>query len=265
METEPDRVPGKVKTKMKKLMIVAMAALWGTVGFADVESSNVVGYTTVALKARTQDIMGAPFVSVADKSFSVQNLTIANPTDGVDWIKVYNPETGKYEKVSYWDEVYESSDAEDSMGAGWGDEDGTVVNMVIDPGQGFWIKTDKTTTVTIPGEVLAATDNMTSLKARTQDMVAGIFPVTLSLQDVSLSNPTDGVDWIKVYNAETGKYEKASYWDEVYESSDAEDSMGTGWGDEDGTVVNISVTPGQGFWMKTDKNNAVTFKVPTGI
>lgn len=34
---------GKWKTKMKKLMIVAAAALWATVGMADVESANIVG------------------------------------------------------------------------------------------------------------------------------------------------------------------------------------------------------------------------------
>ena len=248
---------------MKKLMIVAMATLWGTVGFADVESSNVVGYTTVALKARTQDIMGAPFVNVATKSFNIQALTISEPTDSVDWIKVYNPETGKYETASYYDEIYETLDSEDPMGAGWGDEDGTAVNMTIDPGQGFWMKTDKDTIVTIPGEVLEATDNTTTLKARVQDMVAGIFPVKLNVQDITLSTPTDSVDWVKVYNPETGKYETASYYDDIYETLDSEEPMGSGWGDENGTIVNMVVEPGQGFWMKTDKDCTVTFTAPT--
>ena len=204
---------------------------------ADVESANIVGYTTVSLKARSQDIVGAPFVSVATKAFSVQDMTISDPTDGVDWIKVYNPATGKYEAVSYWDEIYESLEAEEPMGSGFGDEDGTIVNMTIDPGQGFGMKTDKATTVTIPGEVVAASDNTTTLKSRKQDMVAGIFPVTLNVQDITLSNPTDGVDWIKVYNPATGKYDVVSYWDEIYESLEAEEPMGSGWGDEDGMVL----------------------------
>ena len=229
---------------------------------ADVESANVVGYTTVSLKARTQDIMGAPFVNIASKAFSVQNLTIADPTDGADWIKIYNPTSGKYDKALYWDEIYESLEAEDPMGSGFGDEEGTIVDMTIEPGQGFWMKTDKSTSVTIPGEVLAASDNSTTMKARTQDMVAGIFPVALNIQDVTLSASTDGADWIKVYNPTSGKYDKALYWDEIYESLEAEDPMGSGWGDEEGTIVNMTVNPGQGFWMKTDKDCTVSFKAP---
>ena len=229
---------------------------------ADVESANVVGYSTVSLKARTQDIMGAPFVSVGSKAFSVQNLTIDNPTDAADWVKVYNPATGKYDMVTYFDEIYESLEAEEPMGSGFGDEDGTIVDMVIDPGQGFWMKTDKATTVTIPGEVLSASENSTTLKARSQDMVAGIFPVVLNIQDITLSAPTDAADWIKVYNPTTGKYEMVTYFDEIYESLEAEEPMGSGWGDEDGTVVNMTVNPGQGFWMKTDKDCTVSFTAP---
>ena len=229
---------------------------------ADVESSNIVGYTTISLNAGKQDIMGAPFVSVAAKSFSIQNLTIADPTDAVDWIKVYNPVNGKYEKASYYDEIYESLEAEDPMGSGFGDEDGTIVDMTIDPGQGFWMQTAKATTVTIPGEVVVASDNTTTLKASKHDMVAGIFPVTLNIQDITLSTPTDAVDWIKVYNPVSGKYEKASYYDEIYESLEAEDPMGSGWGDEDGTVVDMTINPGQGFWMQTAKDCTVSFKAP---
>ena len=88
------------------------------------------------------------------------------------------------------------------------------------------------------------------------------FPVALNIQDVTLSAPTDAVDWIKVYNPVSGKYEKASYFDEIYESLEAEEPMGSGWGDEDGTVVNMTVNPGQGFWMKTDKDCTVSFKAP---
>ena len=40
---QPGWVLGKVEMKMKKLMIAAAAALWATVGMADVESANIVG------------------------------------------------------------------------------------------------------------------------------------------------------------------------------------------------------------------------------
>ena len=93
--------------------------------------------------------------------------------------------------------------------------------------------------------------------------MAGIFPVTTSIQSITLSDPTDAKDWIKVYNPATGTYVKAIYYDEIYETLESEDPMGSGWGDEEGTVVNISFTPGQGFWMWTQKNNTVTFAPPS--
>ena len=248
---------------MKKLMFAAAVAA-GLVAIGDgLESVNTVGYTQFNLTGGKQDIAGTPFVSTGGSSFNIQGLTLSDPTDAADWIKVYNPLTGKYDKAIYFDEIYETLESEDPMGSGWGDDEGTVINTTIDPGQGFWMWTKKNNTVTVPGEVVAASDNTTTLTGGKQDIVAGIFPVTTGIQSITLSDPTDAADWIKVYNPATGAYVKAIYYDEIYETLESEDPMGSGWGDDEGTVVNISFTPGQGFWMWTKKNNTVTFAPPS--
>ena len=247
---------------MKKLMFAAAVAA-GLVAFGDgIESANTVGYTQFNLTGGKQDIAGTPFVSTGGSSFSIQDLTLSNPTDAADWIKVYNPLTGRYEKAIYFDEIYETLESEDPMGSGWGDDEGTVVSTTIDPGQGFWMYSDKNTTVTVPGEVLPASENTTSLTGGKQDIVAGIFPVATSIQSITLPNPTDAADWIKIYNPSTGRYVKAIYFDEIYETLESEDPMGSGWGDDEGTVMNLTINPGQGFWMYTDKNSNVSFAPP---
>ena len=245
---------------MKKVMFGLAAA--AAIAAFGIESANTVGYATFSLTGGKQDIAGTPFVSVGGSSFSIQDLTLSDPTDAADWIKVYNPLTGRYDKAIYFDEIYETLESEDPMGSGWGDDEGTALTTTIDPGQGFWMWTKKNNTVTVPGEVVAASENSTSLTAGKQDIVAGIFPVATSIQDITLSDPTDAADWIKVYNPTTGTYVKAIYFDEIYETLESEEPMGSGWGDAEGTVVNISFTPGQGFWMWTKKNNTVTFEPP---
>ena len=246
---------------MKKVMF-GLAAAAAISAFA-IESANVVGYTTFNLTGGKQDIAGTPFVSVGGSSFSIQNLTLSDPTDATDWIKVYNPLTGRYEKAIYFDEIYETLESEDPMGSGWGDDEGTAMTTTIDPGQGFWMYCDKNNTVTVPGEVLAASENTTTLTGGKQDIVAGIFPVATSIQSITLSAPTDATDWIKIYNPSTGKYEKSIYFDEIYETLESEDPMGSGWGDDEGTAKTITIQPGQGFWMYTDKDTTVTFAPPS--
>ena len=223
---------------MKKVMFGLAAA--AAIAAFGIESANTVGYATFSLTGGKQDIVGTPFVSVGGSSFSIQDLTLSDPTDATDWIKVYNPLTGRYEKAIYFDEIYETLESEDPMGAGWGDDEGTAMTTTIDPGQGFWMYCGKNNTVTVPGEVLAASENTTSLTGGKQDIVAGIFPVATSIQSITLSAPTDATDWIKIYNPSTGKYEKSIYFDEIYETLESEDPMGSGWGDDEGTAKTIT-------------------------
>ena len=72
MKTEPDWVPGKVKTKMKKLMFVTTAALCAAVGFGDITSQNVVGYTTKAAAETGKRYVTATFVRVDGEKTDLQ-------------------------------------------------------------------------------------------------------------------------------------------------------------------------------------------------
>ena len=72
MKTEPDWDPGKVKTKMKKLMFVATAALCAAVGFGDITSQNVVGYTTKAAAETGNRYVTATFVRVDGEKTDLQ-------------------------------------------------------------------------------------------------------------------------------------------------------------------------------------------------
>ena len=67
---------GTRSTTMKKLMIAATAALWATVGLADVTSANVVGYQTTGFdKSGWMMNVGVAFsnVGAADGAFTLDD------------------------------------------------------------------------------------------------------------------------------------------------------------------------------------------------
>ena len=81
---------------------------------------------------------------------------------------------------------------------------------------------------------------------------------SLDLQSITLSDFTDGTDWIKVYTAGVG-YETYTYFADTITDMESWKSAGEGWGDN-GSVRTVGVTldPGQGFWLSTKKNCTVT-------
>ena len=101
----------KRKNKMNKLMFAAAAALCATVGFADVESANIVGYQTVDAPAATRyKALTVSFESVGEvKAVPVKDLIkVANPKGGAsanvaasDQIWRWNSESNDWTKYYY--------------------------------------------------------------------------------------------------------------------------------------------------------------------
>ena len=174
----------------------------------------------------------------------------------------WDPATRTWETIQHWNEAYETLESEESIGEGWGDGEGTLVNKTMTPGTAFWIKTQKDTMVTIPGQVIEASDG-SNLKtiAGVQDLIAGVFPVALDIQDISLSDGSDGGDTIMLWNADRS-WTTIQHWNEAYETLESEDSIGEGWGDGEGTLIQKTLNPAQGFWIKTQRNCTITFKSP---
>ena len=81
---------------------------------------------------------------------------------------------------------------------------------------------------------------------------------SLDLQSITLSDFTDGTDWIKIYTPGVG-YETYGYYADTITDLDSWESAGEGWGDNDSVrTVGVKLDPGQGFWLSTKKNCTVT-------
>ncbi len=170
METEPDRVPGKVKAKMKKLMIVAMAALWGTVGFADVESSNVVGYQ---MRGEGEEIynVGVQFknIGVADGSFEIADTIMGRTVEEGDRIFIYDVNMSNVEE-------YEYIGGDDGWHVTWADgSDGFVTSISIKKGENF--------------SYWPVTEGALSIAGEVEDISKGFVVTLVADEIVSFTNP----------------------------------------------------------------------------
>ena len=234
-----------------------------------------MGYEKIAIPANAMTIAGVQFKEVGS-DYNVVALQDVRPTgyseEGGDWVMIWDPATRQYTDAYYWGEsadggVYESADAEEPLGPGWGDVEQNVIDIDIDLGQGFWTKSVLGGALTVAGEV--STENTVSIPANAMTLVTSTYPGAISLQDiVPTGYAEDGGDWIMVWNPTTRQYTDAYYWGEsadggVYESADAEEPLGPGWGDVEQNVVNYTLGQGEGFWTKSV--NGGTLKFPAAI
>ena len=235
---------------------------------AEVESSNIVGYQKITVPANAMDIIGVQFQEVGGGAISLQDIVPTGYSEeGVDWVKVWNPTTRRYVQAFYWGEsaeggVYESAEAEEPLGPGWGDGEQNVIYADLANGQGFWTQAVVGGSLTIAGEVAA---NAVTIPVNAMTLVTSTYPGEISLQDVVPTGYSEeGVDWVKVWNPTTRRYVQAFYWGEsaeggVYESAEAEEPLGPGWGDGEQNVVNATISQGQGFWTQAVNGGALTF------
>ena len=210
----------------------------------------------IELKANKMDIMGVQFVNVTGDALDIQNITISNFTDTQDWMKIYTPGVG-YETYYYGALVKDYETFEDD-GLGWSVGDALrAKGVTLDPGQGFWINTQKDTVITIAGQVKMTDSETVELAADKMDIIASPYPVNTDIQNISIANYTDTQDWMKLYTAGVG-YQTYYYGALVKDYETFEDD-GLGWSVGDALrAQGVTLNPGQGFWINTKKDATVT-------
>ena len=122
---------------MKKIMIVAAAALWGTVAFS-VESGNIVGYQDVSKGAVKQPLLGFTFTPISGAStIKLGSVKASGMEGGRDVIQILNPTTlATSSAYTYYSDAQAraeaAEEAEGETGATSGDEYDEVYAEVYD-------------------------------------------------------------------------------------------------------------------------------------
>lgn len=205
---------------MKKLMIAASAALCAAVGFADIQSSNVVGYNAITIDKKNT-IMSVQFQNVSGNSLTIQEafpaqegMTQGPSANAADQIQVQNDKGGY--------DTYFLSNGKNARGqAIAGLEPGTWVLMTaatkpatvtFAPGQAFWyIAMDASApyTVNVAGQVLADEYIDIDIVKKNQHLACP-YPTDLPINNiVAISGTTQGpsanaADQIQVQNDKGG-------------------------------------------------------------
>ena len=277
MKTEPDWVPGKVKTKMKKLMFVATAALCAAVGFGDITSQNVVGYATGTLEQNKFTIKAIQFEDVTSGVVDVNK--VLSGFSGVDFdtalaFKLTAPQIlvqakgGGYNTYYYLNDAY--IETTDSTKAGWADGAGNYVDLELTPGTAVWVKVPGgDAEATMAGNVSAAMEVPVTVSADTFTLVGNGYPAEVVLNGKQMtSGDIMGVDFDAalafkliapqiLVQAAGGGYNTYYYLNDAY--IEATDSTRAGWADSAGNYVEPKIPVGAGFWVKSKDAMNITF------
>ena len=125
---------------MKKLSTAFAACLLAGFVCAQVESQNIVGYTTQDTPNNKNMIVGVSFVDVGQTDLDIQSIKMSDDVAASGGVRIWWWVDGVGYSEAYWVDLY------DALGAplgykGWGD----AMNWVAVPaktfaaGDGFWI------------------------------------------------------------------------------------------------------------------------------
>ena len=252
MKTEPDWVPGKVKTKMKKLMIAATAALCAAVGFGDITSQNVVGYNTLNTSNPTV-MLGCSFrTMIGDDAMKLS--AIQGDFESMDEIQVsYLTDDGFIEF-----NVYQYLTTDDGVDAnGWYDGSWeTAGDVEIPRGSAVWFSSSTAKNLTSSGEVVKS-ETIHPAFTESTVMICSAYPIAFNPNaDTVAWNGLSSMDEIQVaYMTEDGFIEF-----NVYQWLTEDDGVAeTAWYDGSWEkVVDPIAVIGQGFWLSMADCESVT-------
>ena len=253
MKTEPDWVPGKVKTKMKKLMFVATAALCAAVGFGDITSQNVVGYNTLN-DGNSSVMLGCTFADVTGTSQGVKLGALVGNFEAYDGIQIAYMQNGVIEFTQY---QYLTED--DGVAAnGWYDGSWeSAADVVIPRGSAVWFVSSSGTSkdVTSAGEV-PSTSMIHPAFAESSNMICSAYPVEFNPNAVSVAwSGLKSYDEIQVSYVNEGIIEFNQY--QWLTEDDGVDEAA--WYDGNWEKVTVPIAAvGQGFWLVLSNPDAVT-------
>ena len=235
---------------------------WGTVGFADVESANVVGYTTKAAGANL-NWYAPQFFTVGANTTDINDIKLDDGGTGtVGWgdsMQIVGPLGNASEMYFYWDSSSDPTGA--ATGYYWGDDAGNAVAVSFDAGDGIAIDNANELAFALNNAGDVPTEDVSFAASANLNWTGNPFPEAINLNAVTLDDGGVGtVGWgdsLQIVGPLGNASEMYFYWDSSSDPTGA--ATGYYWGDDAGNAVDVTLKPGDGFAI--DNANGLTFDI----
>lgn len=235
---------------MKKVMF-GLACAAAMVACADIESSNIVGYTNKEA-CQNYSLAVAMFNAVGSTGIALQGVIPTGENvagDGSVNLQTFTADAGADMFFSWY--------TEDEMGFedGWYDDSFEKSDKVLSTGEGFMVGSAAgAIQLNFSGEV-DLTEKVVECGSG-YTLVGNFRPVALSLQDIVPQGDAsgDGSISLQTFTSEAGADEFYSWYTE------ADMGFEDGWYDDSFEKVDRSFTPGEGFMIGA--GDAVSLKFP---
>ena len=240
---------------MKKVLFAAAVAA-GLVAFGDgIESANTVGYQTISVEQGSWALLGAQFEGTDALPMAVNDFVKGTfvPTDDLGTAPVLQTWDGTGLVSFYYCNEDMTLDTD-----GWADDTGTLVDFTVSPGQGFWFRDDnEDCEITISGQV-GVTGAEVDVVADQWNLCANPYPTILLVNG-------NNVDWGDlVPTDDLGTAPVLQVWDgtglvSYYYCNEDMTLEGDGWADDTGSLVDLEIPAGVGFWLYPNADTTLTF------
>ena len=221
-----------------------------------VDSANVVGYASANV-ASYFNFYTPQFFDVGFNTTSIQNINLFDGGTGVvgagDSMQIVDPLGGPLAAYMYWNRAYFGG-----TGLYWSDETMADADVSFDQGDGFTIDNANSLEFAVRTSGDVPTNSMSFAAAAFFNWTGNPFPVSISIQDVKLTDGGTGVvgagDSMQIVDPLGGPLAAYMYWNRAYFG-------GTGfyWSDETMADAEVTFAPGQGFTI--DNANGLTFDI----
>ena len=231
---------------MKKLMFVA-AALTAGFAMAEIQSSNIVGYSQSTLQ-NGFTMVTPQFVDCTGAQMDVQDL-VATGTKVVDNVKIqFLNSFGITTNTVMWADGSDLDEKEE--GYCWSDPswEAKIVGLKLAPGQGLWVS-GKTTAQNVQSSGAVSTSDAFVRLCNGFTPCGNPFPVEYDLQDLTASG-TKVVDNVKIQFLNSfGITTNTVMWADGSDLEEKEE--GYCWSDPswEAKITGVKIAPGQGLWV----------------
>ena len=246
--------------------------LWATVGMADVESSNVVGYTT-GTSGADNNFVTIPFAQVGYNTSDIQQIKISDGGAGaIGWgTETFDIWEGLPTAVEgagflYYDPSMDpNGEATDYY---WGDATGLKAEFSIPAGQAVVINCAADLSLQTAGDVPAAGISFTTVQDN--NFTGNPFPTAISIQSIKIDDGGAGaIGWgtetFDIWEGLPTAVEGAGflYYDPSMDpNGEATDYY---WGDGEGNMSTFQIPVGQGVVINCAEGLTVTIVAPYSL